>query len=276
VGTTAPGVAARTGQALCVLGAEHFFDDVREMNCAAAPIRDIHGRVVGALDISSETVPFGFDAASVVGLFACAIENRVLLAQSREHLVVHFQVAASLIDSPFVGLVGVDSSGHVAWCNAAASKLLGLDLLNASGALSAEVTLGTKVSVIASLPSAGGSAMTLPNGLVVWARASMHASDGRRHLTVVSCPGDREVATTAHAKVVSSAAEENQELGPGAIPSLRNADCELIERTLTECGGNISRAAKHLGVSRGLIYRRLRGLLPRSSNSDHQAAATDT
>jgi transcriptional regulator of acetoin/glycerol metabolism len=39
---------------------------------------------------------------------------------------------------------------------------------------------------------------------------------------------------------------------------LRAASQELIERTLAACGGNVSRAARELGVSRGLIYRHLK------------------
>lgn len=81
-GTTAPGVAGRTGKAICVMGGEHFFDSVKEMHCAAAPIRDIHGRLAGVLDLSSERIPFAFDAAANAGLYAGAIENRLLVAQS--------------------------------------------------------------------------------------------------------------------------------------------------------------------------------------------------
>ena len=32
----------------------------------------------------------------------------------------------------------------------------------------------------------------------------------------------------------------------------------VISETLAACGGNIARAARQLGVSRGLLYRRLR------------------
>ncbi|WP_420319432.1 helix-turn-helix domain-containing protein [Hydrogenophaga intermedia] len=32
----------------------------------------------------------------------------------------------------------------------------------------------------------------------------------------------------------------------------------MITETLAACGGNIARAARQLGVSRGLLYRRLR------------------
>jgi len=125
VGTTAPGVAARTGKAVCVLGGEHFFDSVKEMHCAAAPIRDIRGRLAGVLDISSEHIPFAFDAAAVVGVYAGGMENRLLVAQSTEHLVIRFQVAAELLDSAMVGLVGIDVDGHLAWENGVARSLLG-------------------------------------------------------------------------------------------------------------------------------------------------------
>jgi transcriptional regulator of acetoin/glycerol metabolism len=38
IGTNAPGVTARTGQASLVLGGEHFFGCVQVMHCAAAPM----------------------------------------------------------------------------------------------------------------------------------------------------------------------------------------------------------------------------------------------
>ena len=41
-------------------------------------------------------------------------------------------------------------------------------------------------------------------------------------------------------------------------PTLRDRDRGVIVRTLKECNGNVSLAARKLRVSRGLIYRRLR------------------
>jgi sigma-54 dependent transcriptional regulator, acetoin dehydrogenase operon transcriptional activator AcoR len=299
VGTTAPGVVARTGQPVCVLGAEHYFDDVKAMNCAAAPIRDIQGRVAGVLDISSEAVSFSFDAASLVGLLASAIENRLLVAQSSEHLVVSLQVAASLLDSPFVGLVGVDSSGRVAWCNGLAARLLGLGPAQISSELpSADVTLGAGTASLASLPSSGAAAMKLPSGLTVYARSSMRAPDGNRHLVNLQlraassteelpcaaeptpdsmqpaqpvqhsaeteCRAEIEVPCTRRVAEHEPQASEREGVAALGAPSLRDCDRDLIKRTLMECGGNVSHAAKTLRVSRGLIYRRLRGL-PMSS-----------
>ncbi len=264
VGTTAPGVVVRTGMPVCVHGAEHYFDDVKTMNCAAAPVRDILGRVAGVLDISTETIPFSFDAASVVGLFAGAIENRLLVAQSDEHLVVSIQVAASLLDSPLVGLVGIDARGRLAWCNGVAGRLLGLNAAPVQGNLaSAEEALGMNISRLASLPRTGASAMRLPSGLTVWGRSSMRAPDGHRN--IVSAPSAAEnrsggVTAPCLPRPAPDGGLELRETcaAAEALTSLRESDRDLIERTVKECGGNIASAARKLRVSRGLIYRRLR------------------
>jgi sigma-54 dependent transcriptional regulator, acetoin dehydrogenase operon transcriptional activator AcoR len=269
VGTTAPGVVARTGQAVCVFGGEHFFDEVRAMNCAAAPIRDLRGNLAGVLDLSSEVVPFSFDAAAIVGLFAGAIENRLLVAQSSEHLVVCLQVAPSLLDSPLVGIVGVDAAGRLAWSNGVAARLLGLDAARlVTDPCAVDVALGVSVGVLASLPTTGSRVMRLPSGLTVWARAAMQANDGRRGLVSIpaapaasAAPASLTVGAGQCAEVAAADRSASvTETGPAAASSLREIDRDLIARTLQACHGNVSRAAKQLRVSRGLIYRRLREL----------------
>lgn len=261
VGTTAPGVVARTGKPISVFGGEHFFDNVREMHCAAAPIRDIRGHVAAVLDISSECMPFSFDAAAVVGMFASAIENRLLVAQAAEHLVIRFQLSAALLESDLVGLLGIDSRGLLAWANGAARGLLGTaapadQLIGRS----LEEALGLSWQQVESLLSTSAATFALPNGLQVFGRAQMRAPDGRRGL----------IGTAAGALPLRSApvdcagsASIVPDLPFVGTPSpmktrLRDADLELIQRTLQACGGTVSHAAKRLGVSRGLIYRRLR------------------
>ena len=283
VGTTAPGVVARTGKATTVLGAEHFFQSVRNMHCAAAPIRDIHGRVAGVLDVSSERIPFAFDAASIVSLYAGAIENRLLVAQSIDHLVLRFQVTDDLLDSALVGLVGVDVNGQIAWHNGVARSVLGLRVHgDEAPAPDVESALGVTLADLVSLPSVGASTLALPNGLLVWARAEMRSPDGRRHFVASSParaastrssepePSAMQLATSPPAEsantdeatsldVVSPPARSDDS-NPVSGWTLRNSDRDLIERTLSEHAGNVSAAAKALGVSRGLIYRRLRRL----------------
>jgi len=285
VGTTAPGVAARTGKPVNVLGGEHFFDSVQSMHCAAAPIHDLRGQLAGVLDISSEHIPFEFDAAAVVGLYAGAIENRLLIAQSQEHLVVRFQVAPELLDSAMVGLVGIGVDGQQAWQNGVAQRLLGARSGESPHAAPAPMLaprqatcLGLDWAQLAALPAVGAAPVTLPNGLLVWARAEMRAADGRRGLVAVAQPpterpSDPATATAATAlgpqsaqgassapDTVAEASAVNDQPAPPAkaLPRLRESDLVLIQHTLQACGGNVSDAAARLGVSRGLIYRRLR------------------
>lgn len=273
VGTTAPGVAARTGKPMCVLGGEHFFDSVKDMRCAAAPIRDMRGQLAGILDISSEHIPFEFDAAAVAGLYAGAIENRLLVAQSVEHLVIRFQVAPELLDSAMVGLIGVGVDGRQAWENGVAQSLLGAGRADGLNALHGQdAWLGLAWAQLAALPAVGAAPLTLPNGLMVWARAEMRARDGRRGLVSAShqpavAPADNAapvahdapVATPVPASVDTRlSAEATAEDATAATPRLRESDLDLIQRTLQACDGNVSDAAARLGVSHGLIYRRLR------------------
>jgi hypothetical protein len=125
VGTTAPGIVASTGQACTVDGAEHYFDVLREMQCAAAPIRDVTGRLAGVLDLTVEARRFGFDAASMVSLYATTIENRLLQAQSRDHLILRFQASPTLLGTPLEALAGIAPDGTIAWLNNAGARLLG-------------------------------------------------------------------------------------------------------------------------------------------------------
>jgi sigma-54 dependent transcriptional regulator, acetoin dehydrogenase operon transcriptional activator AcoR len=248
VGTTAPGIVARTGKQAAVQGAEHFYESVNFMHCAAAPIRDIHGNLAGVLDMSSEGIAFNFDATSVVGLYASSIENRLLLAQSTEHLIVRFQIAAAMLDTPMAALMGVDMEGRIVWHNAAASRLLGAHAEGITpGPRKIDEILQIGFSQLASVRGYGSSLMRLPNGLQVVVRCELQARDGHQQVFAMGQP--MEVAPPAD---VAPALPDTS--APPA--SLRDADVDLIAKTLRECGGNVSAAARKLRVSRGLIYRR--------------------
>jgi len=266
VGTTAPGIVARTGKQASVQGAEHFSECVNFMHCAAAPIRDIHGHLAGVLDMSSEGVAFNFDAASVVGLYASSIENRLLVSQSSEHLIVRFQISPAMLDSPMACLMGVDMQGRIVWRNGAASKLLGMvpdgqqrELCNV------DEILQSSFSELASVRSGKHAMLRLPNGLLVHVRCELQAHDGHRQLIalgrtspeVASADG---IAAQAQPPAIASEDCTVQPAVESPEPaSLRDADVDLIARTLKECGGNLSAAARKLRVSRGLIYRRIQG-----------------
>lgn len=255
VGTTAPGVAARVGRVVKVEGAEHFAQVVQGMQCAAAPVRDASGRLVAVLDLSSEGRSFGFDAATLVERYARGIENRLLCAQSRagspERIVVRLQLDAALLPGPWAGLIGIDEDGRVEWLNGAAAALLGQHSAWARPAgLASEALLGlTAAALHAACGAATPQRLRLPSGLNVWSlcrRAGQEVADGAADV-------DTDAGTGEPAPPPAPPAAT-----PVPGPTLHDADHRLVQQTLQACGGNVSQAARRLGVSRGLIYRHLK------------------
>ena len=265
VGTTAPGIVACTGHAATVNGAEHYFDVLHEMHCAAAPIRDVHGRLAAVLDVSVEGRPFSFGAAQLVATFAATIENRLLVAQSRGWLLLRFQASPALLGTPLEALAGIDFDGRVAWLNGAAERLIGQPPDDAPPC--ALHIFGMDLAALLHLTRSSDAprAVRLANGLGVWLQASLQASDGVDFRHAVSFAGTEAAAPRISTSAPQQTApaqegheEEEDPSGAAADSSLRGHSRKLIEDTLGACGGNISQAARQLRVSRGTLYRRLK------------------
>ena len=262
VGTTAPGIVATTGQACTVDGAEHYFDVLSQMQCAAAPIRDVTGRLAGVLDITMEARRFGFDAASMVALYATTIENRLLQAQSRDHLILRFQASPSLLGTPMEALAGVAPDGTIAWLNGAGARLIGR-LPEQACERDVESMLGHDLASLLRLERReAAQPLRLASGLGVWVQARLKAVDGADFRHAVAMPGQTSAMVTAPAPIETAPSEggTSQAPEPEALQSetLREHSRKLIEEALAAQGGNVSQAARQLGVSRGTLYRRLR------------------
>jgi transcriptional regulator of acetoin/glycerol metabolism len=243
VGTTAPGIVLRSGRACTVTAGEHYFDQCGALSCAAAPIRDRGGQLAGVLDLSVEGRPFGFDAAALVGLYAGAIENALLEGVDGDCLLLRFQADPVLLGTPLQALAGVNGRGELAWINQVGCSLLG-----------AGVRPGRPVDEVfgcdlAALLAASGTPtprmLRLANGLVVWLVARLQMQPGAAAAKPAS-PAPQPVAETPP-----------KSADPEAPSTLAQHDQKLVLDTLARCGGNVSRAARELGVSRGLLYRRL-------------------
>ncbi|MGJ7531336.1 helix-turn-helix domain-containing protein [Variovorax sp. GB1P17] len=274
VGTTAPGIVATTGQACTVDGAEHYFDVLSHMQCAAAPIRDVTGRLAGVLDLTVESRPFGFDAASMVAIHATTIENRLLQAQSRDHLILRFQSSPTLLGTPLEALAGIAPDGTIAWLNNAGARLLGR-LPDAADERDVECLLGHDLASLLRLGRReAAQPLRLASGLGVWVQAHLKGPDGVdfRHSvampTSVAHAGGASMAIERHVQADTiddtdaDAAADDSDADAEAAPhaeTLREHSRKLIEDTLAAHGGNVSQAARQLRVSRGTLYRRMRG-----------------
>lgn len=261
IGTTAPGIVVRTGMASTVAAHEHFYEQLGGIHCAAAPIRDMYDRLAGVLDLSTEARPFGFDATAVVGIFATAIENRLLMAQAQDHAVLTFQTVPSLLNTPMQAMACINGEGQVVWLNGVASQLLARPR---QGQAACEEVFGLGLGDLLDLAcGAHPGVLRLPSGLGIWVQARVQWRDGLAHGRTFSMPTLPQLPASAQ-----SAPETPEPLPhPGAeaaapsveLPcSLADTQRRLIVDTLERNKGNVVRTAKELGVSRGLIYRHLR------------------
>jgi transcriptional regulator of acetoin/glycerol metabolism len=266
VGTCAPGIVLQTNKPACVMGAEHYFDAITPMYCAAAPILNTQGQLAGVLNISSEGRPFYFDPTTIVSMYAASIENRVLTSQSSEHLIVSFQFLPSLIDTPMTGILAFNLSGTLAWGNSAASQLLGIRITGAINDSAqqpvrcVEDFFDASFDQLAALAGKGVVSKRLRSGLHIFLACSIPPKSGalKRFPTLFEPQTSLVMNSARHSSPTALTGNLNTfaERAP-AGESLKQIDAQLIQKYLSQYKGNISQVAKKLKVSRGLIYRRL-------------------
>jgi two-component system response regulator RegA len=78
----------------------------------------------------------------------------------------------------------------------------------------------------------------------------------------LSKPVDVDQILAAYETVNST--ESGESVPPSTVPSLARVEWEHIQRVLTDCGGNVSQAAKLLGLHRRSLQRKLLKFPPRT------------
>lgn len=83
-------------------------------------------------------------------------------------------------------------------------------------------------------------------------------------VNVLSKPADADeiLAAFDRPRRVAEAVEVPSDPIPSETPSLARAEWEHIHRVMADCGGNISEAARRLGIHRRSLQRKLRKLAP--------------
>ena len=128
-GTNGLGTALAIGRAVTVTGPEHFFFKHGTISCAASPIRDAFGQIVGVLDASSYVESRQRHTLALVQMATVHIENMLLTHQMAGSLVIAVHPRAEFLPTLSCGLIAFDESGCIRAVNARAQGLLtGLDM----------------------------------------------------------------------------------------------------------------------------------------------------
>jgi transcriptional regulator of acetoin/glycerol metabolism len=123
-GTNGLGTALATGHPVAVNGLEHYFLQHGDISCAASPIRDAHGQLVGVLDASSYVESRQQHTQALVQMAATHVENLLLAEQMRGHLVIAVHPRPEFLATLSCGLIAFDDEGRVSAANARAQGVL--------------------------------------------------------------------------------------------------------------------------------------------------------
>ena len=125
-GTNAVGTALILETDFCVHGNEHYIQSNHFLTCAASPILDHSGSVIGVLDVSGDWRSFHPHTMMLVEMCARTIENHWFRDKFRQTLQLHFHTQPELVGTVEEGSIAVGEDGKVLGANRAALKMLAL------------------------------------------------------------------------------------------------------------------------------------------------------
>lgn len=217
-GTNAIGTALAERRAVVVNGAEHYFQAHSILSCAATPITDPRGATIGVLDIST---PSSTPAGLMLGMVRMAveqIEHRMFRGGFEGCQTLRFQADRNMLGAAREGILVFRDDRLVA------ANRWGLSLVNSGWQVLDQMRFSDLFD------------------------ADMH---GFRNGRLMGADG-REF----HAQFDGDA--------PSPRPlrrdpeSLEDIELTSIRKALDAHGGNVSAAARRLGIHRSTIYRRMK------------------
>jgi len=125
MGTNGMGTCLTTGRSVVIHRTDHFLAQNTALTCCAAPIFDMRGELLAALDISGSSSNPQSHTLALVEMAATNVENRTLLSACRDLHLVRFHRCAEFVSTPGEGVLAFDDQGIIRGVNRSGLTLLG-------------------------------------------------------------------------------------------------------------------------------------------------------
>lgn len=247
-GTNAIGTALVEGVPVSINGSEHFLENNGFLSCAAAPIFQPDGKISSILNVSTDKAAYHPHTISLVKATAHALEKQLFFAsESNYKIVIKIHTTPEGIGSIGEGLIGISESGVILGIDRAALSYLNISALDI-GEVKVQQILDVKLDQL-------------------FDRAKKHPGEitelktyaGRNLYISLSLSEKYRFNPSSQS---SSSKLSNDELmtpvNTYETAALSQVSKVAIEKTLEKTSGNVSLAAKLLGISRNTLYRYLR------------------
>ncbi len=133
VGKTAINQSMKLGHTVVLRGEEHTLHALKDWYCAAAPIRDLKGKIIGSIGISTTEENFPDYAHGIVSSLARAIENENNLRIALEEVEVSRKYLEIISEASKDGVLCLDANGKILYINEAGTRILKIDREKAIG-----------------------------------------------------------------------------------------------------------------------------------------------
>jgi len=126
MGTNGMGTCLMTQRSVLIHRTDHFLEQNTQLTCSAAPIFDMRGQLLAALDISGASAHTQTHTLALVDMAAQNVENRAFLGACKEFNLLRFHRCAEFVSTPGEGVLAFDDQGIIRGANRGALKLLGV------------------------------------------------------------------------------------------------------------------------------------------------------
>lgn len=191
-GTNAIGTALTEARPTLVHGSEHFLAVNRFLTCSCSPIRDPHGRLLGALDVSGARESYHAHTMALVRMSTQMIENHLFVDRFSQTVRIHFHLRPEFLGTLAEGIAAFDEAGRFMAGNPAGLLQLGLPAERLRHHTLASL-FSTTLNALIDRSRHDGAAplnLCLPNGVKVSARVELCAPATRlRPAVAPAAPG---------------------------------------------------------------------------------------
>ncbi|MDF7673618.1 helix-turn-helix domain-containing protein [Acetobacteraceae bacterium ESL0709] len=224
LGTNAPNCAIQEGIPIFLSGSEHYLEEFEDLFCCSVPLWGAWGKIIGALNITGNETFKSKLVEKKLLTAATKITNQLFLETHHTSQIFRFHYDAGFIDTHMAGLIATTESGDIV-----ATNHNGMEMIDPINPFRKRYRMSDLLRGRIVTSNRYCSKVSLPNGIILYLK-SHEASENNSFITTPP------IAAT------------------DALCDIR--DLYILE-VIKKAGGNISKAAHILGISRTTLYRSL-------------------